>query len=87
MMGRTPLTRTAQVCFPALPVQPTVSCQDPSDGLWDMAAHWISLFASLSTLEQFLSSAFHDHLFNWPIEDRRLNLGCEDPDSDLNKSG
>lgn len=52
-----------------------------------MAAHWISLFASLSTLEQFLSSAFHDHLFNWPIEDRRLNLGYEDPDSDLNKSG
>lgn len=26
-------------------------------------------------------------LFNWPIEDRQLNLGCEDPDSDLNKSG
>lgn len=26
------------------PVQSTVSCQDPSDGLWGVAAHWPSLF-------------------------------------------
>lgn len=73
--------------YPCCSLFNPVSCQDPIDGLWDVAAHWISLFVSLPTLEHFLSSAFHDHLFNWPIEDRQLNLACEDPGSDLNKSG